>query len=537
MEEKDNLKDLSNEVIQEMNTWNTSNPDATFLEIEVKARELVSKLEARLIQDSVLEREIDDWSKREEKERPTCPNCHVPLVSRGKRVRRLQGTTGREIQIKRTYGTCPKCGTGFSPLDEKLNLQPGSLTPLQLDHLVHFATFHSFEKATKMLMKHHGVQVSASTSRRQTECIGASAELVQNEQAMTKLLQKSSEPEKDVETKKPVKLVVSNDGAHISLRGKIWAEVKTMVVGEVQENTHPSKQRPHQEMKMTNISYFSRMTDSETFTELVTGELDRRGFFRAKKVGAVQDGAEWIQSLNSALRADILRILDFYHAGQYLNDIATLVSHAGTHLPEKWREEQLHELKHQGPEKVLEEVNRLLKDHPHVDDLARSVNYLQKRQEMMQYPQFRQQGWPIGSGSVESANVSVVQARMKGPGMHWGRENVNAMLALRCGECNDRWEETREQAFRQRLLTRNSQRFARQAARYDVLKLLLEKTILRFLLLVTPPKLSETQIPVPSPQTDQVSTTPSIDETTNETTKTCIPAKSHPWRRYPQAKK
>ena len=115
MEEKENLKDLSDEVIREMNTWNTSNPDATFLEIEVKARELVSKLEARLIQDSVLERERDDWSKREEKERPTCPNCHVLLISRGKRVRHLQGTTGREIQLKRTYGTCPNCGTGFFP--------------------------------------------------------------------------------------------------------------------------------------------------------------------------------------------------------------------------------------------------------------------------------------------------------------------------------------------------------------------------------------------------------------------------------------
>src|SRR4051812_39101828 len=115
VEEKDSLKEISDEIIQEMNVWNTSNPDATFFEIEVKARELVSKLEARLIQDSAEDREKDNWSKREKKERPTCPNCHVPLLSRGKRVRHLQGTTGREIQLKRTYGTCPQCGTGFFP--------------------------------------------------------------------------------------------------------------------------------------------------------------------------------------------------------------------------------------------------------------------------------------------------------------------------------------------------------------------------------------------------------------------------------------
>jgi len=115
MVEKGNLEGISNEIIQDMNIWNTSNPDATFFEIEVKARELVSKLEARLIQDSALERETDNWSKREEKDRPTCPNCHVPLNSRGKRLRHLQGTAGREIELKRTYGTCPKCGTGVFP--------------------------------------------------------------------------------------------------------------------------------------------------------------------------------------------------------------------------------------------------------------------------------------------------------------------------------------------------------------------------------------------------------------------------------------
>lgn len=43
------------------------------------------------------------------------------------------------------------------------------------------------------------------------------------------------------------------------------------------------------------------------------------------------------------------------------------------------------------------------------------------------------------SGSGESANKVVVETRLKGAGMHWKRENVNAMLALRNAVCNDRW--------------------------------------------------------------------------------------------------
>src|SRR5205807_381616 len=210
-------------------------------------------------------------------------------------------------------------------------------------------------------MQHHGVQVSASTSRRQTEAIGASAEAVQNEQAREIEKQGTLSSGKGSFSAKNKKQIVSSDGAYISLRGKVFAEVKTAVVGEVQENTKRSRQRPEQEVKMTNITYFSRMTDSQTFTELASGEIAHRGFFQAEQVGAVADGAEWIQHFIDAHREDAVRILDFYHARQYLSDIATFVRNAGMALPESWLDDQLHELKHFGPKKVLEEVNRLLR--------------------------------------------------------------------------------------------------------------------------------------------------------------------------------
>jgi hypothetical protein len=60
---------------------------------------------------------------------------------------------------------------------------------------------------------------------------------------------------------------MSSDGCFISLRGKGWAEVKTVLVGEVKEQTSPSKQRPQQEVKTVQLSYFSRMTDADTFLE------------------------------------------------------------------------------------------------------------------------------------------------------------------------------------------------------------------------------------------------------------------------------
>lgn len=52
-----------------------------------------------------------------------------------------------------------------------------------------------------MMMKHHGVYVSTSTSRRQTEGIGAYAELVQNEQVKAQLLHNNSGSESDLKRK------------------------------------------------------------------------------------------------------------------------------------------------------------------------------------------------------------------------------------------------------------------------------------------------------------------------------------------------
>jgi hypothetical protein len=421
----------------------------------------------------------------------------------------------------------------FFPLDEQLHLQPGGLTPLQLQHLAHFASLHSFEQAAKMLHQHHGVQVSASTSRRQTEELGACAEAVQNEQAMALLRQKHPQPKPEGGSKDAVKQVMSSDGAFISLRGKVWAEVKTVLIGEVQEKSRPCKQRPDQEVKTTKISYFSRMSDAETFIELATGELDRRGFFDAKAVCAVQDGAEWIQSLIDAHRADAVRILDFYHAAQYLSEIATLVSNAGTPLAETWLDEHLHELKHHGPAKVLADVGQLLKDHPQVEDLDTKVHYLQKREELMRYPLFQHQGWPLGSGSVESANTCVVQARLKGPGMHWEGRHVNPMLALRTGVCNDRWEETMQQASRQRLLNRRTRRFARQKKKKEEMKQKVKLLFLRLFLYLPHPQVKTPHLPALPPQR----ALPTSSSGAPGSADTRRPAASHPWRRYPRAKK
>jgi hypothetical protein len=69
------------------------------------------------------------------------------------------------------------------------------------------------------------------------------------------------------------------------------------------------------------------------------------------------------------------------------------------------------------------------------------VAYFTKRLAQVQYSAFQAAGYPISSGSTESANKIVVEARLKGSGMHWARAHVDPLVALRTLACANRWPE------------------------------------------------------------------------------------------------
>jgi len=64
-----------------------------------------------------------------------------------------------------------------------------------------------------------------------------------------------------------------------------------------------------------------------------------------------------------------------------------------------------------------------------LDDIRNSPDYFETRQTKIAYDQFRQAGYPIGSGTVESGINTVVHHRMKRQGRGWQRPNAQSMLA------------------------------------------------------------------------------------------------------------
>jgi Uncharacterised protein family (UPF0236) len=330
-------------------------------------------------------------------------------------------------------------GRVFSPLDEELALLPGSLTPKHQEHLAHLGSWMPFERAAQMLETLVGVQVSEPTVRRGTERMGAHCERQQMAQSQQPVSPDSGS------RRSCEKQVISTDGAFVPLVAGAWAEVRTVAIAEVKQASETTEQ-----VQVHQLSYFSRMSDANTFADLAEVEMRRRGVSHARAVCAVNDGAPWIQGFIDLHRHDAVRILDFPHAAEHLGLLIEALKQANVVLPDQVLQRSLHVLKHRGPSLLLRWYERLPETIKALEAVQKQWDYFGKRLNLMQYPDYQQQGWPIGSGMVESANKVVVQARLKGAGMHWKPIHVNPMLTLRTAVCNERWNEVWQDTLKER---------------------------------------------------------------------------------------
>jgi hypothetical protein len=178
-------------------------------------------------------------------------------------------------------------------------------------------------------------------------------------------------------------------------------------------------------------------------------ETHRRGTETAGLVCAVVDGAVWEQEFSALHRPDAVRILDWGHAVESLATAAQAAYGVGTVRAATWLAQQRHALTPDDPQRVLAAL-RVLRAEVAAEQgaeaapgavITHSLEYPEKRLAQIQYATFAAQGYPRGSGSVESANKLVVQARLKGAGMRWARVHVNPLVALRTVACSARWDE------------------------------------------------------------------------------------------------
>lgn len=323
--------------------------------------------------------------------------------------------------------SAPSAARVFSPLDEQLGLLPSGYSPFLVETMVRLGTRLPFGQVAEEMTLLFGVPVSADTVRRLTEHAGALQ--VALEQQELERLEREAPPEPTG----PALQQMSADGAMVPLVGGKWAEARTIGIGEVEERSG----EPH----ATQLSYFARLCSADQFIRQATLPTYQRGTRGAGTVVAIMDGASWLHELIDEQCPTAIRILDFAHAASSLSRAAQATFGAGSPEAAAWFQEWASKLKTEEPEVVLAAVRALPAPTGEAATVrGTALRYLSRRRNQLSYAAFRAQGYPIGSGMVESAGKLVIAARLKGSGMRWAAAHVNPLLALRGPVCSGQWE-------------------------------------------------------------------------------------------------
>ena len=141
----------------------------------------------------------------------------------------------------------------------------------------------------------------------------------------------------------------------------------------------------------------------------------------------------WVWELASWLFPRATQILDWFHVTQHLWTAAKVVHGEGTapteRLAKRW-ETELWQGRSEGVEEHLRELVREGRDDRD-QTLRKCADYLQTYQQRLRYPEFRAQGWPVGSGVVEAGCKQVVGMRLKRKSTRWSEPGAEAVLHLR----------------------------------------------------------------------------------------------------------
>ena len=216
---------------------------------------------------------------------------------------------------------------------------------------------------------------------------------------------------------------VSMDGGMVLVRGEGWKELK---VGVISDLVAPEARQVDMidERLSNNLHYTATLSGVAEFSGALWRLAVQLGVPYAGHVAVTADGAAWIWVLTGDLFPCSTQIVDWYHAAQHIDAAAQARFPAENQADEakRWAETLKNYLFHGECFKVIAALTQA--------NLSEHASYFETHQYRMQYPVFRAEGFPIGSGSTESG-VKQYKHRLCCPGMRWSRRGVRRMAVIR----------------------------------------------------------------------------------------------------------
>lgn len=216
------------------------------------------------------------------------------------------------------------------------------------------------------------------------------------------------------------------DGTMICIREEGWKEAQVGAVYKL-----------NQAGRATEIRYASQVgarnkVGLETYQLAGSPSMEETG-----KMALLGDGAAWIDEIHAEHFSQSERIVDFWHASEYVWEVARAFYGQGTQAAKVWAGIRIKLLK-KGKQASLKNslVHLQAKTAEQKKARTAALRYFKNHGHQMNYPKYKRLGFHIGSGVIESGCKHVVQSRMKRSGMRWSRSGAENLLRLRTYHLN-----------------------------------------------------------------------------------------------------
>jgi len=239
------------------------------------------------------------------------------------------------------------------------------------------------------------------------------------------------------------------DGAMVHLREEGWKELKIGCVFEIETellyDQHSKETVPH--ARAVNNSYVAHLGEPQPFGQMMWAEAKARNWDQYYDTQIIGDGAPWIWNLAEEHFFDSLQTLDWGHAAEHLSQAAQLLYPQNPDRGKRWFNQAQTRLFQGHAEQIAVDL------HHHADHkttqskaLRTAAHYFDTHKRRTQYLEFREEGYVIGSGMVES-EAKQYKARFTGPGMRWSRQGLNHLLPVRTAIMSNQFDQLWHSTF------------------------------------------------------------------------------------------
>lgn len=343
------------------------------------------------------------------------------------------------------------------PLQLHLGLVAGYATPALAQRIGQYAAQLPQRAVRDTLKRDHDLACSQATLRKVTAALAEGLQPHRQASQADRLLDLLAKAHA-VKGNRRVVLAVGRDGIHAPMVGGSYQEAATATVTVFDRRG-----------RRLGTVYLGRMPEAEqrTLSEQLTALLEevlRRWDKTRPRLAYITDGgwhpSDYFRRVLRELRDprhpdEVLvweRVIDFYHAAQYVSQLAEALF-GDTPRARAWARKMRKRMKEpRGITRLLQAATwyrgGVELSAARSEQYDKAYRYLAKHRRWMDYARYRRSGVPLGSGVTEAACKVLFTQRLKQSGMQWTVSGGQVIVTLRALWLSGVWEEVHT-AFRE----------------------------------------------------------------------------------------